>query len=195
VGKAIPTLLIGVANSLTLMGLVTLWFDVPIRGSLFLMTLLTVPFLLAQIGWGTLISLVSRTQQQAMLLVFALAMLEVAFSGFMVPAGEMPGVMQAFSYGSSVQHYLVVLRGVMLRGAGLSLLWTRASLLVGISALVATAAWLRLGLGLDADSFRQRLARWWRDAVQRWCQAWPRICSRTLRRRGTTKPDWSSELA
>ncbi|MBU0704713.1 MAG: ABC transporter permease, partial [Chloroflexi bacterium] len=159
-GKAIPTLVVGLVNCLLMTGIAVAWFDVPVRGSLPLLMLLTVPFALTQIGWGTLISLISHTQQQAMLFVFALAMLEIACSGFMVPAGNLPEAMRLLSYVSSVQHYITILRGVMLRGAGVGVLWQSALALSGIALGVAALAWLRLWLGLDTDSLKQRIQIW-----------------------------------
>jgi ABC-2 type transport system permease protein len=195
-GKAVPTLVIGLVDFLMMMGLIILWFDIPLRGSLLLLCLLTIPFVLAQIGWGTLISLVSRTQQQAMLLVFALAMVEVAFSGFLVPAGDMPGVMHVISYVSSVQHYLVILRGVMLRGAGLSLLWVPGLALAGIAFLTMALAWVRLRAGLDTDSLRLRLVGVWQGARSWWCEELPALCpKRRRRRRAKRRRDWSGEPA
>jgi ABC-2 type transport system permease protein len=163
VGKAMPTLVIGLLNILTMIALLIGWLRVPMRGSLPLLLLLSVPFILAQIGWGTLISLVSHNQQQAVLFVFAMAMLEVACSGFIVPASDMPKVMQVVSQASSVQHYLVILRGVMLRGAGLSSVWVPTLALTGIALAAAGLAWLRLRAGLDADSLRQRLRTAWQN--------------------------------
>jgi ABC-2 type transport system permease protein len=157
VGKAIPTLLVGLVDCLLMTGVIVAWFDIPLRGSLPLLLLLTAPFILVQIGWGTLISLISRTQQQAMLFVFSLAMLEIACSGFLVPAGSLPETMRLLSRFSSVQHYMEIVRGVMLRGAGLGVLWSPGLALGGIAFVVATLAWLRLWVGLDADSLRQRL--------------------------------------
>ncbi len=148
-GKAIPTLLVGMVDCLLMTGVVIVWFDIPMHGSVWLLLLGTLPFLLVQIGWGTLISLVSRTQQQAILFVFALAMLEVALSGFMVPANNLPGVMRMLSYVSSVRHYTVILRGVMLRGAEIGSLWTPTLALCGIALAVMLLAWFRLRLGLD----------------------------------------------
>ena len=159
-GKAIPTLVVGLVNCLLMTGIAVTWFDIPVRGSLPLLMLLTVPFVLTQIGWGTLISLISRTQQQAMLFVFALAMLEIACSGFMVPTGNLPEAMRLLSHVSSVQHYIVILRGVMLRGAGLGVLWQSALALSGIALGVMALAWLRLWLGLDTDPLKQRLQIW-----------------------------------
>ncbi len=160
-GKAIPALLVGLVDCLLMTGVIVAWFDIPVRGSLLLLLLLTIPFILTQIGWGTLISLVSRTQQQAMLFVFALAMLEIALSGFLVPAGNLPGVMQVLSYASSVQHYMAIVRGVMLRGAGPGSLWLPALALSRIACAVGALAWLRLWLGLDTDSLRRRLQVAW----------------------------------
>jgi ABC-2 type transport system permease protein len=160
-GKAIPTLVVGMVDTLLTIGVVAIWFDIPLRGSLPLLLLLTVPFVLAQIGWGTLISLVSRTQQQAILFVFAMAMLEVACSGFMVPASDMPAAMRVVASASSVGHYLTILRGVMLRGAGLGSLWLPALVLSGIALIASTLAWLRLRMGLDVDSPRRSLRTAW----------------------------------
>jgi hypothetical protein len=90
-------------------------------------------------------------------------MLEVAMSGFMVPAGDMPGVMRVLSTVSSVQHYLVIVRGVMLRGAGVKSLWLSGLALGGIALTLSALAWLRLRLGLDTNSLRRRLQVLWRN--------------------------------
>jgi ABC-2 type transport system permease protein len=190
-GKALPTLLIGIVDFLMMMGIILVWFDIPMRGSLALLTLLTIPFVLVQIGWGTLISLISRTQQQAMLFVFALAMLEVAFSGFLVPAGDMPGLMQAVSYVSSVQHYLVIVRSITLRGAGLRALWVPGAALSGLALAILGLAWLRLRLGLDSDSLLQRLPSVWSRLRTWWCDVLRgRLCGKneSARRRWSQGP-------
>ena len=188
VGKAIPTLLVGLMDCLLMTGVIVAWFDVPMRGSLLLLLLLTIPFVLVQIGWGTLISLISRTQQQAMLFVFALAMLEVALSGFMVPAGDMPGAMRVLSTISSVQHYMVIARGVMLRGAGWGSLWLPALALSGIAFAVISLAWLRLRLGLDTDSLRQRLQILWHVYQRRQRERRAGRGAKRVRRREVKKP-------
>jgi ABC-2 type transport system permease protein len=166
-GKAIPTLVVGLLNCLLMIGFIAVWFDVPMRGSLPLLLVLTIPFVLAQIGWGTLISLVSRTQQQAILFVFALAMLEVACSGFIVSTSDMPIAMQVVASVSSVQHYLIILRGIMLRGAGLGSLWVPALALSGIAVAATSVAWLRLRVGLGTDSLQRRLRAMWQAYQER----------------------------
>jgi ABC-2 type transport system permease protein len=190
-GKAIPTLVVGLVDFLLMLGLAAVAFDIPVRGSVPLLVLLTVPFVVAQIGWGTLISLVSRTQQQAMLFVFALAMIEVAFSGFLVPSADMPAPMRIVSYASSVRHYLVVVRGVALRGAGMRSLWIPSIALTGIAAALVLLAWARLRMGLDAGSLRQRLL-YALAALRERCRR-PRR-SKPTRERGGPR-EWSREPA
>jgi hypothetical protein len=160
-----------------------------VRGSLPLLALLTIPFVLAQIGWGLLISLASRTQQQAVLFVFALAMLEVACSGFIVPAADMPGVMRVVSNASSVQHYLVILRGILLRGAGLHSLWQPALALSGIALAALGLAWLRLRMGLDTDSPQKQMRRAWAAWRQQWATHMAERDNRPARKsyRGTAR--------
>jgi ABC-2 type transport system permease protein len=166
-GKGIPPLLVGLVDCLLMTGAIMIWFDIPMRGSLLLLLGLTVPFILVQVGWGTLISLVSRTQQQALLFVFALAILEIALSGFMVPAGDMPGPARILSTVSSMRYHLTIVRGVMLRGAGLESLWLPGLALGGIAFAVMGLAWLRLSLGLDTDSSRQWLRNLWHICQRR----------------------------
>lgn len=191
VGKAIPTLLVGLLDFLLMLGLAAALFDIPIRGSVPLLVLLTAPFIVAQIGWGTLISLISRTQQQAMLFVFALAMVEVAFSGFLVPAADMPPAMRFISYGSSIQHYLLILRGITLRGAGIRSLWLPSAALFGISSVLVLLAWARLRVGLDAGSVRDRLATTFNRLRDR-CRS--RRTRRSTRKQ-TAPKEWSREPA
>jgi hypothetical protein len=121
-------------------------------------------------------------------------LVEVAFSGFLVPAGDMPDAMRVLSYASSVQHYLVVLRSVMLRGAGIRQLWVHGVALVGISAALVGLAWLRLRAGLDTDSLQQRVRGAWRRAQRWWCEERPPLCPWRRQTRGT-KPGWSGEPA
>jgi ABC-2 type transport system permease protein len=194
VGKAVPTLVIGLVDGLMMVGLIIIWFGVPMRGSLPLLLLLSIPFILAQIGWGTLISLISHTQQQAVLFVFALAMLEVACSGFLVPASDMPKAMQVVSQVSSVQHYLVILRGVMLRGAGIDSVWVPTLALTGIALAATALAWLRLRAGLDTDSLRQQLrAAWQRRREQNRRKPTPSIKPRRERRKLAPQPVYADQ--
>jgi hypothetical protein len=118
----------------------------------------------------------------------------VAFSGFLVPAGDMPGAMRALSYVSSVQHYLVILRSVMLRGAGIGLVWLPALALAGISSAILGLAWLRLRVGLDPDSLQKRLMGASRHLRRRWFEERPALRPGKSPRR-SAKPGLSGEPA
>lgn len=135
-GKAIPALVIGLVNFVLLLGTTVYFFHIPMRGSFLLLLGLTILFAVAEIGWGVLISAFSRTQQQAILLVFILAMVDVAFSGYLVPVKNMPRFFQWVSQVVPMYHYLVVLRAVMLRGATLAAIWPHALALAGLAGAI-----------------------------------------------------------
>jgi len=135
-GKAIPAFIIGAVNFLLMLGVTVHIFGVPMRGSVGLLFALTLLFIVAEIGWGVLISAMARTQQQAILLVFILAMVDMSFSGFMVPVKNLPGTLQWIARAVPMYHYLVVIRAVMLKGATLETLWPHALALVGLGTVI-----------------------------------------------------------
>jgi len=135
-GKAIPAFIIGAVNFLLMLGVAVHAFDVPMRGSVPLLFLLTLPFIVAEIGWGVLISAMAHTQQQAILFVFILAMVDMSFSGFLVPVKNLPGILQWVAQAVPMYHYLVIIRAVMLKGATLSILWPHALALLGLGGAI-----------------------------------------------------------
>jgi ABC-2 type transport system permease protein len=132
-GKGIPAVAIGGLNFAVMWIISLTVFQVPMNGSPLLMAAFTLLFLFAEVGWGLIISAISRTQQQAILFVFIQAMVDIAFSGFMVPVQNLPPVLQTISRVVPLQHYLSILRGIMLRGAGLEELRTHAAALFLLS--------------------------------------------------------------
>ncbi|MGD2206391.1 MAG: ABC transporter permease [Anaerolineae bacterium] len=132
-GKCIPAAAIGGLNFVVLWIISQTVFHVPMNGSFWLLAALTTLFISVVVGWGLLISAISRTQQQSILFVFILAMTEVAFSGFLVPPENMPALLQTISRLAPLQHYLIIIRGVMLKGAGLAELWTQVAALAALS--------------------------------------------------------------
>ncbi len=137
-GKGIPAIAIGGVN-FAVMWLISLTiFQVPMRGSALLLVALTLLFITAEVGWGLVISSVSRTLQQAILFVFVQAMTDMTFAGFMVPVKNMPPLLQAISHVVPLQHYLSIVRGIMLRGAGLAELRTHVVALI----LLCVGIWL-----------------------------------------------------
>jgi ABC-2 type transport system permease protein len=141
-GKGLPALAIGGLNFAVMMIIGLVVFRMPMNGSTLLLVALTVAFIVAVVGVGLIISTLSRTQQQAILLVFIVAMVEFAFSGYLVPVRNMPATMQVFSRLAPLQHYLSSIRAIVLKGAGMDDLWLHLVALLGIS-FVAWAVALR----------------------------------------------------
>jgi ABC-2 type transport system permease protein len=128
-GKGLMVALIGLANFFLLILILTLFFQIPMRGDILLLAALGLLFIVAQIGVGMLISLVSTSQQQAVLLVFLLAMTEITFSGLLVPTSNMPMAMQVLADFSPLQHFTAIVRGVFLKAATLDTLATHVAAL------------------------------------------------------------------
>jgi ABC-2 type transport system permease protein len=132
-GKGIPAVAIGTVNFLAMWSISIAVFQVPMNGSPLLLTALSLLFITAVVGWGLIISAISRTQQQAILFVFIQAMVDMTFSGFMVPVKNMPPLLQAISRFVPLQHYLTIVRSTMLKGAGLDDLWPNVVALILLS--------------------------------------------------------------
>jgi ABC-2 type transport system permease protein len=149
VGKAIPALVIGALNFLFMLAVAVFGFRVPMRGSLPLLLALTLLFIVAEIGYGIFISGIARTQQQAILFVFVLAMVDMSFSGYLVRVKNLPVGLRAIAQVVPFHHYLSVIRGVMLKGAGLDVLWPHAAVMLLVGLLVTAVAVRNLGRTLD----------------------------------------------
>jgi ABC-2 type transport system permease protein len=136
-GKCAPFAVIGYVNVLmvTLVGL--FWFDIPMRGSFPLLLLGTTFFLLSTLGIGLFISTVSRTQQQAMMTTFFFFFPAMLLSGFVYPIANMPPVVQWLTFLNPLRYFLVIIRGVFLKGIGFDVLWpqTAALLVLGLAVL------------------------------------------------------------
>jgi ABC-2 type transport system permease protein len=106
------------------------WFEVPLRGSFPLLYAMSVLYLLSTLGLGLFISTISDTQQQAMMTAtFFFLMPMIYLSGFIFPIENMPAVIQPFTYLIPLRYYLVMVRGIFLKGIGLELLWPQAAAL------------------------------------------------------------------
>jgi len=132
-GKGLPALAVGMLNFAVLWAIGLTVFRVPMEGSPILLGGLTLLFVSAVVGWGLFLSTISRTQQQAILFVFIQALTDIALSGFLVPVRNMPGLLRAASRFVPLQYYLVIIRGIMLKGAGLAVLWPQAAALAALS--------------------------------------------------------------
>jgi ABC-2 type transport system permease protein len=148
-GKTLPFFLIGLFD-VTLIAVVgSLWFQVPFRGNVWVLATGAVLFLLSMLGVGLLISTVSATQQQAMVTSFFFIMPAITFSGFGFPINTMPHWMQVCSYAIPLRYFLIVLRGVYLKGVGMDILWPQMAAMAGLGVTLLTAAILRFHKALD----------------------------------------------
>ena len=122
-GKVLPFALVGYVQVTVILLLGRFVFDVPIRGSLVLLYLITAPFIVASLALGLFVSTVVRTQVQAMQLSFVFILPTVLLSGFMFPREAMPVFAQWLGAVFPITYYLRVLRGILLKGVGAEALW------------------------------------------------------------------------
>jgi len=132
-GKILPFLLIGYVQITVILVLGRLLFRVPILGSLPLLYLLSLAFIVASLALGLLMSTMVRSQVQAMQLSFLFLLPNILLSGFMFPRQAMPPLAQWVGAALPLTYFLTILRGVLLKGIGFSELWPEALALVGFA--------------------------------------------------------------
>lgn len=137
-GKIVPFVLVGYVQMTVILLLGRFLFDVPVRGSLPLLYLLTSAFIVANLGLGLFVSTVARTQTQAMQLGFFFLMPNILLSGFMFPREAMPEVAQWLGLPLPLTHFLKVLRGIILKDIGLAELWRPTLVLAALATLFLT---------------------------------------------------------
>ncbi len=120
IGKVVPFVLVGLFDVLLALVVGAYVFEVPIRGSLWLLLLATMLYLCCTVGFGLLVASVSRTQQQAILAGFFIIMPAILLSGVMTPVTSMPDWLQPVTWVNPVRHYVDILRGVLLKAASAS---------------------------------------------------------------------------
>lgn len=148
-GKLLPFGLIGMLDVLLVVGVAVLWFEVPLRGSFILLVAMSAVYLLTTLGVGLFVSTVSHTQQQAMMTAVFFVMLPMLYlSGFIFPIENMPRVIQPVTYLIPLTYYLVIVRGIFLKGVGLETFWPEA---------VALAVWGLAVLALAIARSHKRL--------------------------------------
>ncbi|WP_193161573.1 ABC transporter permease [Microbulbifer hainanensis] len=149
IGKVLPYGIIGLVQTSLILLLGMLLFSVPIRGSVFDVYWAAILLILANLSMGLLISTRAQSQFQAMQMTFFVFLPSVLLSGFMFPFDGMPRPAQWIAEILPLTHFLRLIRGVMLRGAGLFELWHELLALVGFIALMMTLAILRFRKSLD----------------------------------------------
>jgi ABC-type multidrug transport system permease subunit len=142
-GKIAPYAIIGFVDFILVLLAMVFIFQVPIVGSLPLLLALGACFLIAALGLGLLVSTVAQTQLQAMLMTFALTMPSILLSGFFFERELMPTVMQWVGLIIPLTYFLEILRGIVLRGAGLDALWPQVLAMTGLGLALILVASIR----------------------------------------------------
>jgi ABC-2 type transport system permease protein len=138
IGKSIPVVLVGFFDFVLMLGMVHLAFGVPVRGSLALLLVLAFGYLLVELGKGMVISVISRTQHQAFLVVMMIGLTDFMFTGYAAPVESMPRIIQVVANVVPAYHWLAIVRGVLLKGVGLEVLWPNVLALVALGLVIGT---------------------------------------------------------
>ena len=140
-GKTVPFLLIGLLDMALVLLVATCWFHVRVAGSVTLLIMLSVLFLLTSLGLGIFVSTVSKTQQEATLSSFFILQPSIILSGYMFPVENMPAAIQWITYLIPLRYFLEIIRGIFLKGNGLAQLWPQVLVLTafGITILLLSA--------------------------------------------------------
>jgi len=131
-GKTVPFSIIAFGEVAFVTTVAVFLFRIPIKGSLTLLFVATGLYLLSCLGAGLLISAISRTQQQAMMSTFLFILPAILLSGFAFPIYNMPSWIQILTYLDPLRYFLVMIRGIFMKGVGAAVLWPQ---MVGLLAL------------------------------------------------------------
>ncbi|HET9343548.1 MAG TPA: ABC transporter permease [Candidatus Eremiobacteraceae bacterium] len=142
-GKIVPYAAIGFVDFLGVFAAMLFVFKVPIAGSALLLLVLAIGFLLAALGLGLLVSSVARSQLQAMLMTMGIMLPSILLSGFFFERDAMPWIMQLLGYAIPLTYFLEILRGIILRGAGLAELWPSVTAMLSLGLFLVIVASVR----------------------------------------------------
>jgi ABC-2 type transport system permease protein len=131
-GKTVPVIAIAFIQLTIITTVALLWFRIPFEGSFVLLLVAAFFYILSGLGLGLLISSISATQQEAFMTMFFIFMPLMILSGFMYPVENMPVVFQYVTLLNPLRHFLVVVRGIFLKGAGIAVLWPQLLALAGM---------------------------------------------------------------
>ena len=148
-GKTIPFILISLVDValVTLMGI--FWFEIPFQGSVAVLFIGTLAFLLSSVGLGLLISTTCSTQQQAVMAGTFVLTPAILLSGLIFPIANMAVIFQYITYVNPLRYFIVIVQGVFLGGRSLAALWPQMAAMAGLGLVF---------LGLSIIRFRGRLA-------------------------------------
>ncbi len=129
-GKTIPYAILCWLDLILILVLSWLLFGVTVKGSLVLLLTLSTLFLCSGLALGLLVSSISETQQEAILTSIFIYLPSILLSGFIFPIESMPFAIQLITYAIPLRYFLVILRGVIVKGVGIEYLWAETGVLL-----------------------------------------------------------------
>jgi len=148
-GKTLPFALVGLVDTVLVIVAALLLFHVPFRGSALLLFFCACLFLMTSLGAGLFISTISQTQQQAMMTTFLFFQPFFLLSGFAFPIRNMPEPIQYLTLLNPVRYFMEIVRGLFLKGSGVSVLWPQMLALATFGVVILTLSSLRFRKRLD----------------------------------------------
>jgi ABC-2 type transport system permease protein len=144
-GKTVPFAIVGFVDMFIVTGVSIFWFEVPFRGNILFLFFSSLLYIISTLSVGIYISTISRTQQQAMLSFFLFFIPAILFSGFVFPIYAMPKTIQLVTYFDPLMYFIIIIRGVFLKGVGIEVLWKElgALFIMGVFLLYLSSRRLR----------------------------------------------------
>lgn len=134
IGKVVPYIFLSLINAIVIVLLGVLVFKMPVQGSLILLALESVLFVVTSLSLGIFISTISATQQTAMMIsLMGLMLPTILLSGFIFPVSSMPLPLQIISNIIPAKWFIIVLKGIMLKGVGVAYIWKESLILMGMT--------------------------------------------------------------
>lgn len=144
IGKMIPFSILGFVVVVLVLGVMRYWFGIEIQGSKIFLIFSTSIFMLSTLGLGLFVSTISKTQQQAsMTSMFGVMLPMIYLSGFIFPIENMPAAIQYITYLLPLRYFIVIIRGVILKGIGFENLWSELLILFLFGVAILTISSLR----------------------------------------------------
>jgi len=148
-GKTIPFAIIGFIDMAIVTVITIFWFWVSFKGNILFLFVAAFFYIICSLAVGIFISTISRTQQQAMMSFFLYFIPAILFSGFAFPIYAMPDIIQLITYLNPLMYFIIIIRGVFLKGVGIAILWKELLVLVVIGVVLLNLSARRLSKRLE----------------------------------------------
>ncbi len=150
IGKVIPYILLSFINLIVILLMAKFVFGMPIQGNVVLLLLESILFIVMALALGILISAVSKSQQQAMLLsMFGLLLPTIMLSGFIFPVENMPYILQLISHIMPSKWFIIIVKAIMLKGVGIAYFWKETLIIFGTTVFLIAMSVKKFKLRLE----------------------------------------------